>query len=654
MAERGRRTESSAHPGAVVNNAKQKRRTPEEIARDRLEKEQAKAEKQRRTAEKKQSSVRRIAAVEDEIRQEDERARATAARPDLVTAQLKRSVAAQSQPEEAQIPILAGSTSMSSAHVDEDTVMSTLNDIGGALDTMEHDNSDDDPDYQDQSEDGRGDADTDDQAGDDDEQMEADDDEDIQAQVAAFAASLRKKKEKGKAPAKPKKGQLRTEIKRTQGSNPTGTKRRLPEAEQPEPSQPAKKPKAAAGGLKPNWQKEVGVPKLAKKSTTSWNRSASRASSTSATSGISASSAVSSPGPGEFDQEETEDVLQAARAAKGQGTRGTAATATMGITLTKKILTLNVDGRVKHETKRKYTNADLPFPAADFQKDLKHYKATVIPDLIEWAGTLPDPFAATSYPEFLPTLIYIWTSYFGGEHYKPTDAVQFMAGATIGNWRSAIGKRAIAVVLAYLNTLETAQERRKWVAEQLHDLAFLYRDPVNKTGSYRSSLFLSTFGGAHLRITFKTDNSYGHPTGAAAVTAAALERALTLCKDGSLSTQGLPRKGKKSIHSFGAVPWAQRAASYLPRLLELSTKKWAEIFSLAHEFTQSSGSGVDDLLDQSTDGEASDPGYVDPRSQIVISDDEPEDDDDDPAGPSRNSSAGHEDALHVGNDGHGF
>ncbi|KAJ6513934.1 hypothetical protein C8R47DRAFT_1064574 [Mycena vitilis] len=350
---------------------------------------------------------------------------------------------------------------MSSAHVNEDTVMSTPNDIGGALDTMDHDNSDDDPDYQDQSEDGRGDADTDDQADDDDEQMDADDEEDFQAQVAAFAASLRKKKEKGKAPAKPKKGQLRTEIKRTQSSNPTGTKRRLPEAEQPEPSQ-----YAAVGGLKPNWQKEVGVPKLAKKSATSWNRSASRASSTSATSGISASSAVSSPGPGEFHQEETEDVLQAARAAKGQGARGTAVTAT-------KILTLNVDDRVKREAKHKYTNADLPFPAADFQKDLKHlhYNATVIPDLID-------------YPEFLPTtLIYIWTSYFGGEHYKPTDAVQFMAGAAIGNWRSAIGKRAIAVVLAYLNTPETAQERRKWVAEQLHDLAFLYRDPVNKYSS---------------------------------------------------------------------------------------------------------------------------------------------------------------------------
>ncbi|KAJ6465664.1 hypothetical protein C8R47DRAFT_1221011 [Mycena vitilis] len=619
MAERSRRTESTAHPGAIVNNLKQKRRTPEEIARDKLEKEQAKAEKQRVAQEKKASSVRRIAAVQDEIRKDDERARATAARPDLATAQLKRSFAA------------AGPEMLTSTPGDTDTVMQTAGSTGaypGNTDHMDDDISDRDPDYQ--------------ESGDDPASASADDDDDdeFQAQMAAFAENLRKQRAvKGKAPAKPKKGHLRTEIQQKQDNVSASTKRKLTEAT--EDPQPVKKAKAALGGLRQNWQKEVGVSKLPKKSATSWNRSASRASSTSATSGISQSSAFTSPGPGEFDEEESGTVVQAARAAKGQGARGTAKTTTMGITLKKKVLTLNVDGKVKREAKRKYTNADLPFPAEDFHKDLKHYQENAVPELVDWAGALPDPFAASSYDEFEPTVINIWSKYFGGEGYKPTDAVPYMAGATITNWRSSIGKRGVQVVVNHLNTLPNVEERRKWVAEQLHDLTFLYRDPINQTGSYRSKLFLSVFA-AHLRVIFKTESCYGHPIGAAAVTAAALERALSLCKDGALSTEGLRRKGKKSIHSFGAVPWADRAANYLPPIRDLSTQKWVEIFSLAREFIQSSGGGPDDLLDQSTDGESSDPGHKDPRSQVVVSDDEPEEDDDVvPTSPSGSGSGGH-------------
>jgi len=91
----------------------------------------------------------------------------------------------------------------------------------------------------------------------------------------------------------------------------------------------------------------------------------------------------------------------------------------MGITLHKKAVALDVDGKTKKERKRRYTNADLSFPADSYQKDLKHYHDTFIPDLMDWAASRRDAFAATSEPEFAPTVEYIWNKYFSS---LPTDS----------------------------------------------------------------------------------------------------------------------------------------------------------------------------------------------------------------------------------------
>ncbi|KAJ6590371.1 hypothetical protein B0H10DRAFT_2092249 [Mycena sp. CBHHK59/15] len=355
-----------------------------------------------------------------------------------------------------------------------------------------------------------------------------------------------------------------------------------------------------AGGLKANWQKDLGLPKPVKKSATLWNRSVSRASSTSATSVATQPSAMLSAGDviGEFDQEEDESSVRAARAAKG-----TAATAKMGITLKKK--TVVVD----------------------------HFQDTFIPDLIDWAATLDDPFAANSHPSFQPTVEAIWNKYFTA--YKIDAAVEYMAVSALGNWRSDIGKRALKAVSDHLKTIDKATLRREWVADQSYDLTFLYRDPATKGGSYRSELFLRTFG-AHLRIVIKSDVSYGHPTGAASLCAAALERVLSLCQDGSPSIDGLPRKGKKSVLSFVAIPWADRASKYLTPIKTLTLQKWREIFNLASVFQNPKGNAIPDIFEQSadgTDGGDSSDGYLDPRSRVIVSDDEAEDDgDDDSAG----------------------
>ncbi|KAJ6507607.1 hypothetical protein DFH09DRAFT_1334473 [Mycena vulgaris] len=608
MAGRSKRDATNARPGNVVNDAKQKRRTKAEIARDNLAKKAEKETKAQEAAKKKDSGVKRIAAAEDEIRRQDEHARATAARPDLFTAQLKRLTCAAPPP-----PILSRST----ATEDEDLTMDDVNNPGGTgaqdddeamgsggegMGTGGDSDRDGDPDYV-ESDVERGlespGQNADEDSGDADHDMD-DDNDDIQAQIAAFAQKLKAKKQRERATkARPQKGALRSEIQifRELGAS-SGSKRKHVDGGEPALTEPtAKKPKAMAGGLKANWQKEVGLPKPVKKSTTSWNRSVSRASSTSAT--TPEPSATSSVGDvlGEFDREEDES--------------------TMGITLKTKTVVVDVNGKTKTEPKRRYTNADLPFPPDGHAADLKHYQETFIPDLTDWAATLDDPFVAHNHLAFKSTVANIWTKYFSA--YKIDASVEYMATSALGNWRSDIGKRAIKAVVDRLDTLGTARARRDWVAEQSFDLAFLYRDPATK-----AHLFLQTFA-AHLRIVMKTDVSYGHPTGAASLCAAALERALSLCQTGSLNNEGQRRNGKKSVLSFVAEPWAERAANYLPPIKTLTLQKWQEIFNLASAFQTSKGKGFSDIFDYSADGTDSSDGYLDPRSRVVVSDDEDED-----------------------------
>ncbi|KAJ6467181.1 hypothetical protein C8R47DRAFT_1223750 [Mycena vitilis] len=630
MADRSKREVTTARPGKVVNDAKQRRRTREEIDRDDALKAQAKEEKEKAAAEKKRKGVKAVAAKEQEMQAEDERARGSAARPDLRATELKRRIMEKVPQDRETSPgglaatAASPSTGTTSPGTDFDTAMSGL---GDGVDPMDDgDDSDRDPDYT--MPEGEVDS-SDDNNDADEEDAGQQDDVDIAAKMAEYEKKLRAQaKGKDKARSKPQKGALRMEIQDTRGLPSGSTKRKAVDAV--EPPEPAKKPKAAAGGLVTNWQKIVGVDKLQKKSSTTWHHSvSSRGSSISATSGTSQPSAVSSTGvlpSGEFDEDEGESSVQAARAAhsaKGHGTEGSA-TRKMGITLTKKNVAVDVDGKPQREKKRRYKNTDLPFPADGYHADLRHYRTTFVCDMLDWAAHLRDPFAATNHPDFNPTVQNIWVKYFSA--YKITDAVGYLAGALIVNWRSHIGKRCVKVVTDELNALPTTTRRRQWVAEQLDDLTFLYRDPVTQTGSYRSELFLRVFGSAHLRFVLKNEASFGFPIGAASLVAAGLERALTLCKDGSLTTEGIPRRGRKTALSFVAVPWADRAASYLLSIDTLTLSKWQEILYLGSEFMNSKNGSPADPFDASTDGESTDGN--DPRANVAVSDDEDAQEDD--------------------------
>ncbi|KAK7008369.1 hypothetical protein R3P38DRAFT_3210452 [Favolaschia claudopus] len=93
MAERTKRDKKSdARPGDIVLKAKQKRRTAEQIAQDNLKKAEQKAAEANAALEAHQAGVKRVSKKEAALRAEDDVARQTFARPDLVTAELKRSM----------------------------------------------------------------------------------------------------------------------------------------------------------------------------------------------------------------------------------------------------------------------------------------------------------------------------------------------------------------------------------------------------------------------------------------------------------------------------------------------------------------------------------------------------------------------------------
>lgn len=83
-------------------------------------------------------------------------------------------------------------------------------------------------------------------------------------------------------------------------------------------------------------------------------------------------------------------------------------------------------------------------------------------------------------------------------------------------------------------------------------------------------------------------------------------------KTGACSSDGIKRKGKRSAHSFVAVPWAARAKAYLPAVKLLSTQKWAKIIAMSKPFIDSAAQiNLDDTEEESGDS----------RGLIQISDD---------------------------------
>ncbi|KAJ7233658.1 hypothetical protein C8J57DRAFT_1249761 [Mycena rebaudengoi] len=340
MAGRAKREGSTARPGDIINNSKQKRRTRDEIEEARAA-EEAKAFKLQAKTQKKHEGVRRVSNKEQEIREQDEHARVHVARPHLVTAQIKRVVNEKLACREDNDPVEPTSRigSPSASHTGLMDVDGVAAENGGFLDDI-------DPEIpQEGADDGADDS--DDDYGDPPGEEAGTDSEDEHRLLAEFM-ELRKtekaKAAKKKPNPKPAKGALRAEI--DQASSGTsvakGTKRKV--SQETATAQTHKKPKAALGGLKN--ELEEGAP--SKSSSTVQ----SRASSTTSTSARpSATSSEAGDVHGEFDEDEDDTVLAAARGAKSKG--AATPTAKMGITFTQKEMKCSLVLKIELEAEDK-------------------------------------------------------------------------------------------------------------------------------------------------------------------------------------------------------------------------------------------------------------------------------------------------------------
>ncbi|KAF8811703.1 hypothetical protein BYT27DRAFT_7160606 [Phlegmacium glaucopus] len=133
-----------------------------------------------------------------------------------------------------------------------------------------------------------------------------------------------------------------------------------------------------------------------------------------------------------------------------------------------------------------YKNGHLPFdnPA----RDLATWRDAVLPSIIDWAGTLEEPFAVNSHPDVQDIVEDNWKEEF--PEIPADDAVQAVASSAIRNWRSAIGKHALLRLtknFAAKPFKNSKNQRKEYVENELKGLSYIYRDPVTKSGAYRSA-----------------------------------------------------------------------------------------------------------------------------------------------------------------------
>ncbi|KAF8805296.1 hypothetical protein BYT27DRAFT_7243389 [Phlegmacium glaucopus] len=215
-----------------------------------------------------------------------------------------------------------------------------------------------------------------------------------------------------------------------------------------------------------------------------------------------------------------------------------------------------------------YKNGHLPFdnPACD----LATWRNAVLPAIIDWARTLKEPFAVNFHPNLQDIVEDSWNEEF--PEIPADDAVQAVASSAIRNWRSAIGKHALlrlTKIFAAEPFKNSKNQCKEYVENELKGLSYIYRDPVTKSGAYRSAALMEVYA-VHQQVIMKTDDFYGYGVGALSLCAAAHERALKLWQTGNVPTKDIKK-------SFVRKPWAVQTAAHYKVVSTLSKRVWGEI-----------------------------------------------------------------------------
>ncbi|KAJ7025937.1 hypothetical protein C8F04DRAFT_1268656 [Mycena alexandri] len=617
---------SERRPGLV--DAPRKRRTTTEVRADEARAAASALQKATATEKTRSAAIARVAAKEDEMHREDEQTRLFAARPDLLTPDSPVKDLAEEQQD--------------GDDMEQDPPASTIDTDSDGMALGTEDEHDDFPEGADDHNPFEADGDDSDHdpnyelSGGENDEVEIDADDESGSDSAneepntAFLAFLAtqpksaakgkgkesaKKKLKAKGSAPKQKNLLRGEIADSRAEAPvagsSGAKKRKAAVPMDPPPVPKRPKPSEIGGLKPGWKKIAMADERGRLQPSKKSQSRSSSKSSQIQTGTS---------EGEYFGgvvDEDEPVIPAADIGQPSGKRSRkAGTAAMGIKLAD--VTPEIAGPVIKVKKPRYTNDHLPF-GVDRPEQIKVWQTKALGIIMHWAGSLGDAFSAgAAQPDFKLEVRKAWAKCF--PDIPCDDAVYGVAASAIRTWRSETGKYAIS----YFDDLfakrmeelgEDAAGRKAFVAEELHDMSFVYADPVAKRGAYRSQAVSYVYA-RHLRIVSVVPaEDRRKQKGALALTTAAVERALTIWKPGSKITQGVKRPGKKAAHRFVADPWATRAGTYLKVIAGLSDSKWAEINALADEWNV-----APPRWDVAEDDDTSE--GPDPRLGIQLSDDE--------------------------------
>ncbi|KAH7911540.1 hypothetical protein BJ138DRAFT_1125980 [Hygrophoropsis aurantiaca] len=319
---------------------------------------------------------------------------------------------------------------------------------------------------------------------------------------------------------------------------------------------------------------------------------------------------------GIFDVDEDADVIEAARkskdAAKPKQTRyrmeqpamAGRTTGQMGLKFAKK----DVDDAVTEAKEHKRgSNAggkplktlkasDLPFTGDADHKTWDRLVRT----LLDWAGTVDDPFGTNEHPELSKRLQDLWDMLFPHLELDISDypAIKKLATDRLNDWRSQFGKNAISRLDKFFRDQlyrNDPEARAEFVRTQLPQVIkgktivpFLYADAVKLTGSWQSTLLLDILAW-HVKRVGDSFQVFGRPSGALAMSAAAFQRALTLYKTGnSEKDEKIPdaRGKRKPGIDFDNV-WGISAQKFAKFTTNLPETKWERILEDVSDINQS-------------------------------------------------------------------
>ncbi|KAI9441549.1 hypothetical protein H4582DRAFT_2055430 [Lactarius indigo] len=229
----------------------------------------------------------------------------------------------------------------------------------------------------------------------------------------------------------------------------------------------------------------------------------------------------------------------------------------------------------------------------------------IVRRVLDWAGTLLDTFGTNEHPDLLVTIQGLWDKCLPErtEDVHTNPAIKKVVIDRLNEWRSTIGKKAVTILSDFIKHDATLRRDSGEVAtfvrgllprphEQPIIFPLIYADPEASKA--------------------KAPTNFGYPTGALALSTAALEHGLTLFKTG-VNIQD-EKATNNTSRAFDNNPWGGVACQYSQSTSDLRERKWVQIMRAASVY-------LADRVGNSNMETQRSSVIPDGRSKIVVSDD---------------------------------